>query len=169
MRKVVWALIIATLISGCASIGTIRTTQLPSVKLGSYKTMGIQAISSVPDTTEELVQLETAIIARLRDAGLFEKVFSPTNSPDTKTDLLLKANITAVNRVSPGARVLLGAFAGRATISVEAELSENTSGKVIGSFTTEGKSSGGTIFAGTTPQAIDRAVEKIVEFVKNNM
>jgi len=35
------------------------------------------------------------------------------------------------------------------------------SGNTFGSFTAEGKSSGGTVFAGLTPQAIDQVVAQI--------
>jgi hypothetical protein len=49
------------------------------------------------------------------------------------------------------------------------ELIDLKMGKTIGAFKVEGKSSGGTIFAGTTPQAIERAVEQIVDFVQKSM
>jgi hypothetical protein len=39
----------------------------------------------------------------------------------------------------------------------------------IGEFQAEGKSSGGSVFAKGTDQAIQRVAEKIVEFLYNNM
>jgi hypothetical protein len=41
--------------------------------------------------------------------------------------------------------------------------------KSVGAFSIQGESSGGSALAGTTPQAIERAVEQIVIFVQGSM
>ena len=169
MKNIIVALLTAIVFAGCASTGTVVTTQAPTIRIGDYKTIDILTSSSIPETGEEIVLLESEIQAKLHEAGLFEAVFIHADSSELKSDLMLKANITTLNRVDRGTRLILGALAGQASISIDVKLSEKSSGKDIGTFTTEGKSSGGSIFAGTTPQAIDRAVEQIVEFVKNSM
>ena len=63
-------------------------------------------------------------------------------------------------------RAMLGAFAGQSRMLVNVALIEQKSGDGIAKFMVEGKSSGGTIFTGTTEQTIGRATEQIVEFVQ---
>jgi hypothetical protein len=75
----------------------------------------------------------------------------------------LNATITELSRVGSGTRLLLGALAGQASVKVDVEL-KDTTGKILGKFTASGKSSGGTIFAGTTDQALEEAAKEIVGF-----
>jgi hypothetical protein len=83
-------------------------------------------------------------------------------------DLRLRARITELNKVGTTSRLLLGGLAGRGKVVVVSELLDTRSGQNIGSFNAEGQSSGGSAFAGTTEQAIERAAEQIVEFVVRN-
>lgn len=156
------------LVGGCASVGTLHTTTPMMIKLAQYKTILVRVWSQVPESTQEVIELETMVIAKLRERNLFEKVVSDLTSPDA-ADLRLNLRIVHLKKVSPGARVMLGALAGQAVIVVDAELVDQGTGKSIGNFLAEGKSSGGTVFAGTTTQAIERVVEQIVEFLVKNI
>jgi hypothetical protein len=156
-------------LDGCASRGAIKETTPMALKLSTYKTMLFNISSQVPGSSEEIVQLETVTIAKLREKGLFDKVISGSSSPDAQANLRLNAKIIQLKRVSPGARVMVGAMAGRAGIDVEVELFDLKESKSIGTFIAQGRSSGGTVFAGTTPQAVERAAEQIVEFIQKNM
>ncbi len=165
---VIFVLIII-LLQGCASRGAIKETTPMTLKLSTYKTMLLNISSQVPGTSEEIAQLETVTITKLREKGLFGKVIPGSSSPDAPADLRLNAKIIQLKRVSPGARVMVGAMAGRAGIDVEGELFDLKESKNIGTFVAQGRSSGGTAFAGTTPQAVERAAEQIVEFIQKNM
>jgi hypothetical protein len=160
---------ISILLNGCASRGAIKETTPMTLKLSTYKTMLFSVSSQVSGSSEEMVQLETLTIAKLREKRLFDKVISGSSSPDAQADLQLNARIIQLKRVSSGARVMVGAMAGRAGIDVEVELLDLKGSKSIGTFIAQGRSSGGTVFAGTTPQAVERAVEQIVEFIQKNM
>jgi Domain of unknown function (DUF4410) len=162
-------LFVVIFLGGCASTGKISTTVPMTVKLSTYKTMLLNISSQIPESSEEMVQLESMTIAKLRDKGLFEKIIVGSSSPDAQADLRLKAKIVALKKVSSGARVMVGAMAGRAGIDVEVELFDLKESKILGTFIAQGRSSGGTVFAGTTPQAIERAVEQIVEFIQKSM
>jgi hypothetical protein len=140
-----------------------------TLKLSTYKAMLLNVSSQVSGTSGEIVQLEASTIAKLREKGLFDKVISGSSSPDARADLRVNAKIIQLKRVSPGARVMVGAMAGRAGVDVEVELYDLKENKSIGTFTVQGRSSGGTAFAGTTPQAVERAAEQIVEFIQKNM
>jgi hypothetical protein len=157
------------LLGGCASRGAIKETTPMTLKLSTYKTMLFSVSSQVSESSEEMVQLESVTIAKLRGKGLFDKVISGSSSLDAKADLRLNAKITQLKRVTSGARVMVGAMAGRAGIDVEVELFDLKESKSIGTFIAQGRSSGGTVFAGTTPQAVERAAEQIVEFIQKNM
>ena len=156
-------------LDGCASRGAIKETTPMTLKLSIYKTMLFNISSQVAGSSEEIVQLETVTIAKLREKGLFDKVISGSSSPNAQADLRLNAKIVQLKRVSPGARVMVGAMAGRAGIDVEVELVDLKESKTIGTFIAQGRSSGGTVFARTTPQAVERAAEQIVEFIRKNM
>jgi len=157
------------LLGGCASKGAVTATTPMTLKLSTYKTMLFNTSSQVVASSEEIVQLESMTIAKLREKGLFDKVISGSSSPDAQADLRLNAKIIQLKRVSSGARVMVGAMAGRAGIDVEVELFDLKESKSIGTFIAQGRSSGGTVFAGTTPQAVERAAEQIVEFIQKNM
>lgn len=154
---------------GCASKGALITETPMTTKLADYKTMLLHVSSQVPGSSEEVIQLESMTVAKLREMGLFEKVIAGSASPDVPADLRLNVRIVELREVSSGKRVFLGALAGRARIAVDAELIDLQTGKTIGAFKAEGKSSGGTVFAGTTEQAIERVVEQIVEFVQKRL
>ncbi len=157
------------LVAGCASTGTIQQTAPITVKLSGYKTMLFRVSSDVPESSQEVVHFESMTVAKLRERGLFEKVIAGSASPNAKADLRADAEIVKLKKVGSGARVMLGAFAGRAGMAVEVKLTDVKTGKNLGVFKAEGKSSGGTVFAGNTGQAVERIAEQIVEFVQNNM
>jgi hypothetical protein len=157
------------LLEGCASKGTITATTPVGPKLSTYKTILFNTSSQVPGSSEEILQLESMTIAKLREKGLFDKIVSGASSPDAQADLRLNAKIIQLKRVSSGARVMVGAMAGRAGIDVEVELVDVKESRNIGTFVAQGRSSGGSVFAGTTPQAVERAAEQIVEFIQKNM
>jgi hypothetical protein len=160
---------ILILFGGCASTGTISVTTPMTVKLSTYKTMLLNVSSQVPGSSEEAVQLETMTIVKLQEKGLFDKLISGSSSPNAQADLRLNAKIVRLKRVTSEARMWVGGAAGRAGIDVEVELFDSKEGKNIGAFVAQGRSSGGSVAAGTTPQAVERAVEQIVEFIQKNM
>lgn len=156
------------LLWGCAS-GALQTTTPMEVKLANYKTIVLNVSSPIFGANEEIAQFETMAVAKLQSKNLFEKVIAGSSSPDAQSDLRLDAKIVELKKVSSAERVMQGAFAGRAGITVDTELIDVKAGTKIGAFRAHGVSSGGTRFAGTTRQAIDQATDQIVEFVQKNM
>jgi len=73
--------------------------------------------------------------------------------------------VTDVRGVSGLSRFLFGAMAGRASIRADVQLVELATGEKIGAFSIEGKSSGGTVFAGTTSQALEKTGEGVAEYI----
>jgi TolB-like protein len=162
-------LLLSVALVGCASGGTTTAVQPLSASLGStYKSVLVDVSTSVPETASDAQALENEIITELRKNASFTKVISATGAPDAKADLRLKAKIVDLRKVSAGKRVMLGGLAGRGRVKVDTDLVDGKSGKVLGSFTSEGKTSGGTVFSGTTEQALRRAAEEIAGFVAQN-
>lgn len=166
LKHAFWVVVAIFIISGCASTGTIQPMKPIDVKLTNYKTAIVHVTSQLPESRQEIFQLESLIIAKLREKGIFEKVISGNTSPDAPADLKLDGKIVELKKVNAGMRVMLGAFAGQGRVLVDVALIEQKSGDGIAKFMAEGKSSGGTIFAGTTEQAIERAAEQIVGFIQ---
>lgn len=100
--------------------------------------------------------------------NLFEKVVDKEPVQTTGLVVRLKGRITYIKRLTKTARIMLGAMAGRAGVAVHIQLEDGISGAILGEADIEGKSSGGTIFAGGTEQAFEEAASQIAEFIKNN-
>jgi len=69
------------LLGGCASRGAIKETTPMTLKLSTYKTMLFSVSSQVSESSEEMLQLESVTIAKLRGKrvvrqGYFRLVFS---------------------------------------------------------------------------------------------
>jgi hypothetical protein len=158
--------------TGCASSGKYSMRQPLSVKLALFKSAIIEVKSSLPKNPEKLdefkVQLESRIIAKLRERKAFEKIY-PAAANDQPSELHILVIITAVRDIDNYTRVMWGAFAGQANTQVTVELREKASGKLLGSAEIEGKSSGGSVFAGTTTEAVDRVADQVIQLVTENL
>jgi len=105
----------------------------------------------------------------MRNKSFFDRIYSAIAASESIPDLKLKVTITELRKVSAGARVMVGAFAGRGKMVVKMEVFDGKSDTKIGEGTAEGLTSGGTVFAGTTPQAVERVAEQVVSFLTSNM
>jgi hypothetical protein len=164
-------LIISSLafIGGCAASASFKMLKPTTVRLAVYKTVLLNVSSQIEDTKEEIVQLEKMTFNKLHDINLFDRIDSKSSSKEITNGLQLDIKITKLERVSPTARFLVGAFAGQAEIAVDVDLLDLKTKQIIGSFKLLCKSSGGNVFAGTTDDAIELTAIKIADFVKKNI
>lgn len=165
-REAVLLLTVISLLAGCASTGQTVAAAPPVTKLSAYDSVVVNVTSSVPETSRETVQLESMIISSLRDSNLFRNVTAA--SAGGKGDLRIDAVISDLRKVSGAKRALLGGFAGRGNMVVDVKLVDAKSNNAVGTFTAKGTTSGGTVFAGTTEQAIELAAREIVEYIQKN-
>jgi len=154
------------LLCGCASSGQTLKSVPPKTKLSTFQSVVVKVTSSVPDSSRETLQLESMIVSTLMSQKAFAAISGL--SAGGNGDLRVDANISDLRRVSSGARVMLGAFAGRGNMTVDVKLVDTRSGDTVGSFTSQGTSSGGTVFSGTTDQAVELAARQIVEYIRQN-
>jgi hypothetical protein len=117
---------------------------------------------------ELLEQLQIRIIVKLRAAKAFEKMYSQAET-DSHSDLRIAVTITKIRDVDNFNRFMWGAMAGQARTEATVEFTEQTTGKLIGSGRIEGKSSNGTVFSGTTSEAVERVADEVVKLVLQHL
>lgn len=166
-RSLLWPLAAIFLISGCA-YGS-RTILKASPRLEGPAPLVIAVADDRSTTSDDAEALARAVLAKLDQSGRRARLQAgPGRSPSgdsVSEEVRVVLEITGIKRVTQSERALIGAFAGRAWVRVRVRLNALPSGELLGEADFEGFSSGGTIFAGTTRQAIDEASTKIAEFI----
>jgi hypothetical protein len=156
-KKTILILLAASLIFGvgCSAGGTINHTLRSTVPLETFKTLQVNVDSKVADSEKDKTTMLILLTQKLKESGKWDV----KESGQLRVDVV----ITDMRRVSQTARVLLGAFAGKAKTTAEVTVSKLPSGEKVSSFTVEGESSGGSVFAGGTDESVLMAATKIVE------
>ncbi len=160
-------LILGFVISGCAASSMLVVHKPISVQLSNYKNLVVNVDTVVANSDKERTFVETLLISKLKESGAFEKIYSEKidslNNADIKLDVIIKE----LKKVSNSARIMVGALAGRGKITADIKLSDVKENNIISEATVEGITSGGSVMAGTTEQAIDKLVEEIIKFFQN--
>ena len=152
-------------LSSCSPVSMVKNSVVVKpTKLSVFKTITVNVNSTVKKKgVGRLVkELKNQIVMDLNKEKLF-KVLS------TKGELKLNVEITEIKQVSGAARILLGALAGRAKVHAKCEIINTKTNEVLRKFEAEGESSGGSIFAGTTNQAVKEISKSVVNYIKSNM
>lgn len=102
---------------------------------------------------------------KLKNSGLFEEIYTE----DTNSDLILRVDIEEMVKVTKADRFWYGALAGRGKVAGRITIIEGGSGKTLGQAYIESITSGGSVFAGTTEEAIENFTEKAKSFIEENM
>ena len=145
---------------GCASTSSVNSTLAPTVSLNNFKTLSIDVQTKVEDSEKEAKTFKEILTSELKKRNKMEVI-----DGNQQTQLNLSATITNLNKVGGASRIILGALAGKASVDVDVVL-KDAKGNVLSQFVVNGKSSGGTIFAGTTDQALEKAAEQIAAFME---
>ena len=148
---------------GCASSGTIKIAGgASSERLASHDTVLVETVSELPNSEQQRKLLHALIASGLQQSGRFKRVVGSALQEYSAPNFKVTARIKEMFKVSDGARVAVGALAGRASIVVDVVLIDSQRRVQVGAFQAVGKSSGGWTGAGTTDQAVQRAAEQIV-------
>ncbi len=152
-------------LGGCA-YGYKNVTLSPRIDAPTAARVAITGISRSDANAGEVDALGFALAQKLRASGRFTSVTVRRDGADGKEDdLLIQYEVTGIKRVSSEMRALFGAFMGRGWIQAHVRLRRGDDGTTLGEADIEGFSSGGTAFAGTTGQAIDKAADAMADFV----
>lgn len=149
---------------GCSASGSLEETVAISRPLADYSILKLSVTVEDPEDAEGAALVEAKLGAGLSRAGIFDRVLA-SDVDLAEPDLVLRAHIVNLRRVSSASRAMGGALVGRGKLEIQVELIDVATGESIGELTAEGKSSGGTIFAGTTTQGVDQAVDRVIEYL----
>jgi hypothetical protein len=141
------------LLAGCA--GSARTTMRvkPEGPVSALRTLDVRTQSNVAQAEEERAGLHRRVRETLQRSPRWE----PRESGG---DASLTITIIELTRVTRGARIAVGAMAGQASVEADVVMTD-ARGAVVARFHVKGKSSGGSVFAGTTDDALDNAAREI--------
>lgn len=164
MKRKIFSMVLAVMFAlsfyGCASTSSVNTAIAPTIPLDSFKTVSVNVQTKVEDSEKEAKTFKEILSSELKK-NRWEVL-----DGNPQCQLELSATITNLNKVAGASRILLGALAGKASVDVDV-IVKDAKGKVISQFTANGKSSGGTIFAGTTDQALEKAAAQMAAFMEN--
>jgi hypothetical protein len=148
---------------GCASPSGAVKNDSPVLisKLVSMDFIFVESTSSLVGLETEKHQLGDLIVSGLREKQWFDNVSGNKADGNSSSGIKVTADIKEINKVSDNARIWAGALAGQARILIQVTVSDLGSGNQIEVFEVEGKS-GQSAYAGTTDEAIQQAVGRIV-------
>jgi hypothetical protein len=158
------AIVLAWGVAGCAH-GVAKVAVSPRLDLPAGQRIGIVGASRSDANAGEVDALAFAVARRLRESGRFAEVEVRREGDAAIDDVILLCEVTDIKRVTSEMRVMLGALVGRGWIRTHVRLRRHGSSTVLADADVEGFSSGGSVFAGTTGQAIEEAAKTIADFV----
>lgn len=149
-------------VAGCAARSKSVTLQPITADMGQYKHVVIAVESRVPgDVTKEKSDLEGLTVSRVKGLSRFSSVQLKSGDVPAKPEtLVVNVGITHLKKVGGTKRFMLGAAAGRASMTTEITLVDAATGKTIGSYTVTGQS-GGSGLAGGTSDAVTKTAEAV--------
>lgn len=149
-------------VSGCAARSKSVALQPVTADMSRYKTVVISVESRVAgDVRKEQSDLDGLIVSRVKALNRYSSVQLKTGEvAATPETLLVNVGITHIKRVGGTKRFMLGAAAGRASMTTEITLVDSSTGKTLGSYTVTGQS-GGTGLSGGTSDAVTKTAEAV--------
>lgn len=156
------------LLVGCSSRSTMVTVQPLVANLGTYSSVVLSVQSAVTDDVKkEMSDLEGLALSKIKALNLFQNTQLGDGTGAQPGTLIVKASITKIKKVSGTTRFLLGAFAGRASMTTDVLVIDAADGKTLGSYSITGQS-GGTGVSGGTSDAVQKAAEGIADILLKN-
>jgi hypothetical protein len=153
-------------LAGCATPPHAAKAAAPATALpASFDFILVSATNAAPDSQAEAMQLQDAIVAGLRDSGLFANVDMNPPKELENGGIRISATIKQITRVSKSARIWYGGLAGKARVVVQAALTDLATGKPLETFEVEGHT-GASSWAGITDEAIHLAAAQVVDEMK---
>ena len=166
---------------GCAAKRICTVTKPCTTKLSNYDCLRIEQFTysqafkdaKITDADDEMKAnvlrdgIQERVQYKIYSLNLFEDVVNTEPPDDAENIVVMQGEITYLKRVTQAARMLGGAYAGRARVDMDINLVDSQSGDIIGAVSVKGTSTGGP-FGGTTEQAFENAAQLIAEFIRNS-
>ena len=172
MRKIrvgrlVVVVMLGLLLLGCAGSQVLVVRPFEG-KLAPYSTLYFSTASSVfEDVTQEMTDLEEEVTSQVRELGMFDNVWLGPCSENCDGVLQVNAEVTKVKKIGGTKRFMMGAFAGKASMTVTVVFLEPASLNTLGTYAVTGKS-GGTGMSGGTKSAVGKTAQAIVQLIRDN-
>jgi hypothetical protein len=156
-RRFVLVLSILGTLTACSS--SVKTTMqaAPTESIEKFKTMAV-IVNATEGGATDAEKFHRVLAGALTTLRRWD--FVKANS-----DVTLTVTIVELTKVSQPMRVLFGAMMGQASIETDVVLTD-AAGTVLTQFHVKGKSSGGSIFAGTTDEAFEEAANEIAAVLR---
>jgi hypothetical protein len=159
------ALALCLMLAGCAANSEITDSTIGK-GLSKYKTAFIEVDTRNSEYKGAVPLLKSSLVGKMAAASCFENYV--TGAEPGKAELKLTATITGVRSVSSTGRFFFGAMAWKASVQARIKLIDLKTGDAVGAFNVEGKSSGGSVVAGTTSEAFEKTGEGVAQFINEN-
>ena len=155
-RFFLFPLLIMTFCAGCATnITGSRVTVPLAPEAGSYRSMAVAVYSESIPGAPELQFISSQIIARARQAGLYDTLVDQIVQPDAKADAGLAVAIADIRRGS------------KPSVASVVRLIDLKTKRILGEAVIEGKSSITAGGNGTIEEAMDKLTIQIVDFLSH--
>ena len=162
VRNIFLVFIVGLFFSGCAGGSSSNEIMAFQPVDGIDKTVMVVVYSENERAQKRIPEVENALVSGLNLRGTFKRAATDLET----SDFTLEVEILDTKNVGDSSRVMLGALAGRAKITLRAKFFERGNETPLGIIETQGKSSGGTVFAGTNDQAAQNAVQEILQWIR---
>ena len=116
---------------------------------------------------KEITDLEYMVANNIKELNIFQDVTLGDYSETSESTLLVKLSIMKIKKVGGFERFMLGAFAGKASMTTDVVFVDAASGKELGSYSVTGQS-GGTGVSGGTSDAVREAAEGVAKVISEN-
>ena len=155
--------------AGCAATGSLDVDYSAVSQLSNTGNLEVDVICNSAEEEKERANIEQAVVSHLQKLGVFKNVYGQANSTGYNSDVRLEVTVTSIKRVSKSARWWLGSMAGRGKIEASIDIFDLHTKMKVARAKVFGETSGGTAFAGTTGEAIDKLAESIEGIFRNKV
>ena len=161
-------IVLSIILAGCTASHKMVSIEPSESDLRSYSAVVLSVESNVADDVQkEMTDLEKLAVAKIKALNIFKSVQLGNGERAPAGTLVVKASISKMRKVSGTSRFMVGAFAGRASMTMDVILSDAVTKESIGSYSITGQS-GGTGVSGGTSDAVNKAAEGIADLLANN-
>jgi len=150
-----------------AACGSTRLTPRLVLEqpLTQYRTVHFAAEAAVAeDVSKQLSDLEEKVLKQLTKEELFQTVLLGKCTDSCSNAVNVIAMLTDIRKVSSFARIMIGMWAGKATMTSEVNFVDGASGRILGTYYVHAEDAN----QGDTGSLVSRTAKAIVKLIKTN-